>query len=388
VLAPDPATVRALVTGDDHVTMEVEYGGHAGTLEDAGGALIDAAERLPERFWCVTADRVVSPALFPKLEPDDPAPVAVVDARGGGVGTYLLTRGCVQARGAGVRDRPVALDALVERAEAEGGPRQHVVEQAVWHVVREPADIARARDVLLRALRKPLGRQADGVVAYYVNRAISIPISAAIVNTAITPNLVTFIALLVGLAAAVLVADGRWAWMVIGGLALQLSSVLDGVDGEIARLRLTTSHAGEWFDTVCDDVINIGFMLGLGLGCYHRSENGAYLMAAVIGAAVAVVVVAVLYRNLVVAGLASHNALTWGFERPPGEGRRGLFAMAMLVFSYAAKRDSYTVILLGLIVLDLPTVALVAMVVGIGIVASGLLVQLAASSFSAARGGG
>ena len=61
--------------------------------------------------------------------------------------------------------------------------------------------------------------------------------------------------------------------------------------------------------------------------------------------------------------------------------------MATLVFSYAAKRDSYTVILLGLIVLDLPTVALVAMVAGIGMVASGLLVQLAESSFGAARGG-
>jgi phosphatidylglycerophosphate synthase len=348
---------------------------------------MDAADRLPEEFWCVTADRVVSPALFPEPTPDDGTPIAIVDAEGRKVGTYLLSRGLAKAQGARDRNGPVSLDALVEQGAPEGGPRRHVVERAVWHVVREPGDVARARDVLLQALRKPLGRQADGVVAYYVNRAISIPISAAIVNSAMTPNVVTFIALLVGLAAAAMVADGSWPWMVMGGLALQLSSVLDGVDGEIARLRLTTSHAGEWFDTVCDDVINIAFMLGLGLGCYQRGGNVACLMVAGIGAAVAVVVVAVLYRNLIAAGLASHNSLTWGFERPNEGSRRGFLSMVVVVFSYVAKRDSYTVLLLVLLVLDLPVAALGVMVAGIGILATGLLVQLAASSFGVAGRG-
>lgn len=387
VLTPEPERVRELVERDEHLTIEVSSAEHARAGEDAGGVLMDAAGRLPEQFWCVTADRVVSPALFPKLELDDAGPLVVVDAKGREVGTYLLSRDFVEASGAGRDDRPVSLHALTEHGTTERGLRRHVVERAVWHVAREPGDVARARDVLLQALRKPLGRQADGVVAYYINRAISIPISAAIVNSSITPNIVTFVALLVGLAGAAMAADGSWPWMVMGGLALQLSSVLDGVDGEIARLRLTTSHAGEWFDTVCDDVINIGFMLGLGLGCHHRSGNEVYLTAAGIGAAVAVVVVAVLYRNLIAAGLASHNNLTWGFERPAEGNQRGVLSMVVVVFSYVAKRDSYTVLLLALLVLDLPVAALAVMVAGIGILATGLLVQLVASSFGVARGG-
>ena len=49
--------------------------------------------------------------------------------------------------------------------------------------------------------------------------------------------------------------------LVIGGILAQLSSVIDGCDGEIARLKFRITEFGGWFDAVLDRYADI-FLLG------------------------------------------------------------------------------------------------------------------------------
>ena len=51
---------------------------------------------------------------------------------------------------------------------------------------------------------------------------------------------------------------------VLGSLLVQLQSILDGCDGEIARLKFKSSKVGEWLDNILDDQVNVGYGIGLG----------------------------------------------------------------------------------------------------------------------------
>lgn len=114
-----------------------------------------------------------------------------------------------------------------------------------WQDVDTPEDLRRATADLRRSLTK----ESDGPVARYVNRPISTRLSMALAHLRPHPDLVSLIAFLVGLAGAWLLAEGRG---IAGGIVVQVSSLLDGVDGEIARLQVRTSAGGALLDGVLD----------------------------------------------------------------------------------------------------------------------------------------
>jgi len=63
----------------------------------------------------------------------------------------------------------------------------------------------------------------------------------------------TVVANVIGALGVVLVFQGTWATLALGALLVQLQSILDGCDGEIARLKFKSSKIGEWLDNVLDD---------------------------------------------------------------------------------------------------------------------------------------
>lgn len=83
------------------------------------------------------------------------------------------------------------------------------------------------------------------------------------------PNLISLLALLVGLAAALLAARGRTgpafaAWVV--------NRTLDGLDGSVARAIGAQSDFGGYLDTLQDFVVYAAVPVGVLLG--HPSEGG------------------------------------------------------------------------------------------------------------------
>jgi CDP-L-myo-inositol myo-inositolphosphotransferase len=108
---------------------------------------------------------------------------------------------------------------------------------AWWHDVDTPADLRTARRKLRRALTKP----TDGPVSRLLNRPVSTRISMALAPLRIHPDVVSWAALGLGVVAAWLLAHGH---PLAGALAVHLTSVLDGVDGELDRVTDVAIAAG------------------------------------------------------------------------------------------------------------------------------------------------
>ncbi|RLF02698.1 MAG: hypothetical protein DRK00_09685 [Thermoprotei archaeon] len=105
---------------------------------------------------------------------------------------------------------------------------------------------------------RELGKATDGVVSRYLNRRFSLFITTRfLADTAITPNQLTWIIFAFSLQAVPAYLLGLY-WL--GGLIAQLGSMLDGCDGELARLKGMTSELGAFYDAVLDryaDVITL-----------------------------------------------------------------------------------------------------------------------------------
>jgi phosphatidylglycerophosphate synthase len=86
---------------------------------------------------------------------------------------------------------------------------------------------------------------------------------------------------------------------VAGAALFQLQSVLDGCDGEISRVTHRTSFAGQWLDTIGDDVTNYAFVAGAGFGLYRATGSTLYLAIAGVGVASGLVATAFTYRYLI-----------------------------------------------------------------------------------------
>ena len=127
-----------------------------------------------------------------------------------------------------------------------------------WQDVDTPQD-ARAARV---ALRRSLGKDADGPVSRWLNRPLSTRLSMVLAPLRPAPDLVSLVAFALGLAGAVLLAAGEG---LAGGLLVHASSVADGVDGEVARLQLRGGPRGALLDGLLDRVGDGAILAGLGL---------------------------------------------------------------------------------------------------------------------------
>ncbi len=109
-----------------------------------------------------------------------------------------------------------------------------------------------------------LVKSTDGPISKYINRKISTRITKAIIkyNVPITPNQVSVISFIIGFVSGLLFAYKN---LVLGGILVQLSSIIDGVDGELARALGRTSKFGGFFDAVLDRLADVSVISGIGL---------------------------------------------------------------------------------------------------------------------------
>ena len=65
-----------------------------------------------------------------------------------------------------------------------------------------------------------------------------------------------------------------YIWGLLAGVVIQLASIIDGCDGEIARLKYRSSRFGAWFDTVLDRYADVAIAVGITYG-YARTHASA-----------------------------------------------------------------------------------------------------------------
>lgn len=138
-----------------------------------------------------------------------------------------------------------------------------------WIDIDTPLSFKRAEEILSKNLLKP----TDGFIARKFNRPISLRISKFLVNTKLTPNFISFISFFMCLVASLFFAIGNYLTTIIGGIVAQLASIVDGCDGEIARLKFQSSDYGAWFDRVIDRYADAIVILGLMLGLWREGFN-------------------------------------------------------------------------------------------------------------------
>ena len=148
-----------------------------------------------------------------------------------------------------------ALTRLAGRVPVQAVP---MPEGSYWQDVDTPFDVAHAQAMLRRSLAKP----ADGPVSRWLNRPFSTRLTMLLAPLRPSPNLVTWLVCGLGLLAAGLLAAGQG---VAGGLLAQATSVVDGVDGELARLQLRASPRGALLDGVLDRLADAAILAGLGV---------------------------------------------------------------------------------------------------------------------------
>jgi len=106
----------------------------------------------------------------------------------------------------------------------------------------------------------------DGAWATLVSRPLSRRLTPLALRLGLSPNQVTVASFVIGLAAAAGFATGARAGLVLGALLLQLSLVLDCVDGDVARYRRSFSATGAWLDASTDRLKEFACYGGLALG--------------------------------------------------------------------------------------------------------------------------
>ena len=173
-------------------------------------------------------------------------------------------------------------DALRELAQEGRADTVNVTGQS-WLDVDTPEALDEAEHRLLQEL---IGKLSDGPIARHLNRPLSRWITGYLVHTPATPNLISFASWLLSCIAAVLFAIGGYQALALGGLIAQFASIIDGCDGEVARLKHSESKSGGWFDAVLDRYADAFLLFGLTWHAFSANNTHSSLVfgfAAIIG---------------------------------------------------------------------------------------------------------
>ncbi|HEY3092029.1 MAG TPA: flippase-like domain-containing protein, partial [Vicinamibacterales bacterium] len=137
--------------------------------------------------------------------------------------------------------------------------------------VQRQEDVPAAELALRRAIFKP----TDGVLARF-NRRISLPISLLLIRTPITANQISVGIVALGFWAAWLFSRGTYAASLMGAAVSLAASILDGCDGEVARLKYQESVFGCWLETVGDYTYYFAIFVGITLGAVRSTGDAIY----------------------------------------------------------------------------------------------------------------
>ncbi|NJE02302.1 bifunctional L-myo-inositol-1-phosphate cytidylyltransferase/CDP-L-myo-inositol myo-inositolphosphotransferase [Thermococcus sp. JdF3] len=176
-------------------------------------------------------------------------------------GFFVLDEGIfeVTARLEEERGGDYPLSEVVERTRL----RVTLVDGLGWTDVDMPSDLKRARKMLVFTAVKGTG---DGFISRHINRKISTRVSYLLAEK-VTPNEMTAVTFALGILSAFLTLVN----LPLAGILYQLSSILDGADGELARAQLRTSRFGGYIDSLLDRYVDGAFLALLAYSTLRES---------------------------------------------------------------------------------------------------------------------
>jgi phosphatidylglycerophosphate synthase len=189
------------------------------------------------------------------------------------VGVYALSRDMSIGL---ANDRPPNVSSLEELhawLNSTHSVERELVQEENWQRILTPQQRLSAEHKLDRWLVKP----TDGIFAR-MNRRVSVPISRQLIRFPITPNMVSLFTLVVSFISGVFYGLGGYWNTLVGAILSVWASILDGCDGEVARLKLQESDFGCWLETVCDYLYYLFIFAGMAIGFFRSSGQRSYLV--------------------------------------------------------------------------------------------------------------
>ncbi|MDV2503410.1 MAG: NTP transferase domain-containing protein [bacterium] len=173
-----------------------------------------------------------------------------------------------------------SLSGGIRRLTGDGRIRAVDIDGHFWFDVDTPEAIEAGEERLMARLKG--AKRIDGPVSRHINRFFSLKITRRLAPYPITPNQVSVASCALGFLGAAfffamsLTAGHPWlAWLLAAtaGLIVQASSILDGVDGEIARLKHQVTPYGAYFDYILDRYVDGLILIGMVYSSYVLSGS-------------------------------------------------------------------------------------------------------------------
>jgi len=102
----------------------------------------------------------------------------------------------------------------------------------------------------------------------FLNRPLASLIVRAVFRTRITPNQLTLVSFVIGMAGAACLIKGRPLFFAWGGILAQVSAIVDCADGMLARARDQKTDFGAYLDLILDRVLEFFLMMSYTLGYF------------------------------------------------------------------------------------------------------------------------
>lgn len=252
------------------------------------------------------------------------------------------------------------------------------------HAARTDAE----RGAAGRMLQRLNIKKEDNPVTKHVYRPLSKPLTQLLVRTPLTPNQISFAVGVLGVVGCWLTAQPGQAMLIWGAALIFFAGVLDGCDGEIARLKLVYSPLGAWIDTVVDEITTTGYFIGIALHAYRHNPEAWIGHSIWIGTlAYVVTIYAIYYYCIVVAKVGGSQFYEGELEIAEGPGGIGLRVKKRSAkiqskllrevgawLMYVKTRDFINLAALGLALLDAYWVIYLGMLVG-GVITAVIVIR-------------
>jgi len=247
----------------------------------SGLAELGRRGRIRGRFWLMEEALVFSPDILERALrscPGEKADLIVVNRRASaGDGEYAglallsaesLARlvDSLRARGASV-ELPEGVIPGSRKTQFEAGPD-------FCETAASRESIRRAGRYLIGTSRKP----TDGFFSKNFNRHISTFLTRQLLKLDVTPMQISVVVLAVGLLSGWIEGRGGYRNALLGALLFELASIIDGCDGENARLTFRGSKFGGAFDITGDAATFVFFFMNLPIGLYKSTRSDLWLV--------------------------------------------------------------------------------------------------------------
>jgi CDP-L-myo-inositol myo-inositolphosphotransferase len=131
-----------------------------------------------------------------------------------------------------------------------------------------------------KKIDQPSGSYSDSpIIDRYIIRKKSGFISGFLSRTPVTPNQVTIISLIFGIASAAFFSHGKHTYTIIAGVLYFVSTVFDQCDGEVARLKQMETEFGRKLDIIVDAIVNAVIVIGITIAVYTKIGSVLVIIA-------------------------------------------------------------------------------------------------------------